>query len=306
MRVEIDSSEIDSYMNIAKEVNYKASRFSQSKYMPKKEARSNIFGKDISVYSKKALLAEKLHSHIIAALSINFSKVSSKAKVLASLRGNLVTLRLIVRKLRDINFYLEEHFLADIGQKRKSADIYKINNAERLIEKTRFSLSRKYIDKLEHVTYKLIEKIIIFDKRLLENYRAKEEKVVSDEIAEAGSLYGILKRESELLSHMEAKLPPPGMATSKLLGREIFVHWAARVMALLASFESEMLKEHGISKQLKKDLKIKSMMARKIRSLENEKSKLIELKEKRLINSVNIPDGNLRLMFHELIAIKKL
>ncbi len=306
MRVELHKSHRDSYIAIARQVNSAVESFTDSKYKPTKIAKNTVFAKNTTVEKKKRILLKTLEEVIIKTFSIDLDKINSKKSILSTLKTNLKVLRMIVNKLRDINYYLEENFLAEIGLRKRSLKVFKSKNPEKLIESSRFLLSKKYINKLEHTTYKLIEKIIIFDKKLLENYKEKQEKIIKDEKIEIKDLTKLFKEQTELLNHLEAKLPPAKEIKAKLLQKTIFNQWVPRVFALLASIKEGYKKEQSIFKQLNKKEKIRKIINKKIRSLEKEKTELIRLKEKRLSNNIKMHDNEFRLMLHDLRTVKKL
>ena len=307
MRVEVDKIHNDSYNRLAEEVNKSAKRFKLKEYTKSRSYATLLINKDISVEKKKKVLTEKLHKLIVKTFSIDLSKLKSEKAVLKVLKGNIKILRDFVHKLKSINHYLEESFLTESGLIKKSRKVYGSKNPEKLIE-AKFSLNKKYLDKLEHTTYQLIEKVILFDKKLLKGYKSKEEKVVSREGAEIKDINRVLSRQSELLHHLEAKLPPPSRISLQLLKRKVFDQWVPRVLALLAGLEAEYKKEGLIFKKLKKNQRLRLLINKKIKSVEREKSDLIRIKQKRLIGAVrsNKLDNELISMFREFNTIKNL
>ena len=307
MRVEVDKIHKDSYNRLAEEVNKSAKRFKLKEYKKSRSYATLLINKDISVEKKKKVLTEKLHKLIVKTFSIDLSKLKSEKAVLKVLKGNIKILRDFVHKLKSINHYLEESFLAESGLIKKSRKVDGSKNPEKLIE-AKFSLSKKYLDKLEHTTYQLIEKVILFDKKLLKGYELKEEKVVSREEAEIKDINRVLSRQSELLHHLEAKLPPPSKISLQSLKRKIFDQWVPRILALLAGLESEYKRESLIFKKLKKNQRLRLLINKKIKSVEREKADLIRIKQKRLISVVksNKLDNELISMFREFNTIKNL
>ena len=307
MRVEIDKIHKDSYKRLAEEVNKSARGFKLRDYKKSRSYESLLLNKNVSAEKKKKVLTERLHKLIVKTFSIDLSKIKSEKVVLKVLKGNIKILRDFVHKLKSINHYLEESFLAESGLIKKSLKSYGSKNIEKLIE-AKFSLNKKYLDKLEHTTYQLIEKVILFDKRLLKGYKSKEEKVVSRAEAEVKDIKNVLSRQSELLHHLEAKLPPPSKVSLQLLKRKIFDQWVPRVLALLAGLETEYKKEALIFKKLKKNQRLRLLINKKIMVVEREKVDLIRIKQKRLINVVksNKLDIELRSMFLEFNTIKNM
>jgi hypothetical protein len=308
MRVEVDKTHKASYTKLAAEINKYAKRFKPGNYKIAKGYGGILLDKDVSVEKKKKDLTERLHELVVRTFSIDLNKLYSKRVALNTLKGNIKVLREFVNKLRDINYYLEENFLAELGLIKRSLRLYKHKNPEKLIERASFSLDKKYLNKLEHTTYKLIEKVIIFDKQLLNGYKSKGKEVVTEEGVWVKDINKILKRQSELLAHMEAKLPPPSKVKPLLLTKNIFSQWASTLLALLAAFESECKKERAVFQQLKKNGRARRIINKKIKSLEKEKADLIKIKQERAMDMTVFGslDDELRLMFHEFNAIKNL
>ncbi|MBL7054324.1 hypothetical protein ISS05_01035 [Candidatus Woesearchaeota archaeon] len=308
MRVEIDKIHKDSYSKLADDVNKKSKSFKSKDYKASLSYESLLLNKDISVEKKKKALIERLHKLIIKTFSIDLSKIKSEKKILEVLKHNIRVLRKIVDKLKDINYYLEESFLAELGLIKRSLNINKNKSPERLIENAKFSLSKQYLCKLEHTTYKLIEKIILFDKKLLKGYKSKEEKIIAKEKVVIKDINNVLKKQSELFNHLEAKLPPPSKIKPLLLKKKIFNQWIPVVLTLMTACNSEYRKEEMIFEKLKKNKKIKQIINKKISSLEKEKAGLIGIKQERVMGRAKLGglENELRIMFHDFNAVKNL
>ena len=240
----------------------------------------SLFKVDISIENKKRLLLEHLHEAIVKTFSIK--KIKSDKKTVSTIKNNLRVIRNIIDKLRDINYYLETIFLKEIGfAKLKKKGIKKLIEA-------RFPIDKKELKKIEHTVYTLIEKIIFLDNRLLRNFRKKEEKVVEEEKIEIEDLGDILKKQTDILCHLEAKIPPPKKLSEHMLNKLLFDHWVVRIFALLTAMEYQAHKESRILKKLKEDQKIKNKVEVKIEHLVREKKRLLDVKEARIISAAKL------------------
>ena len=212
-------------------------------------------------------------------------------------------LRAIVDKLRSINHYLEESFLKEIGVIKKKVNIPSKNSKKISLK----NLGKKDLEKLEHTVYKLIEKVIFLDKKLLKGYKKKEESIVKSKNIQSKDIESVLKKESEILMHLEAKLPPVGKINSNLIKNKVIHNWVARVFALLSSFENEYQKENLIFRKLKSSESLRKKINKKIKNILKEKEKLLRLKEKRALSmkQLNI-DNEWRIIFHHFNAASRL
>ena len=156
---------------------------------------------------------------------------------------------------------------------------------------------------LEYTAYNLIGKIVMLDKRLLREYSSKEMKVIGKEKIEIKDIGMILKKESELLEHMEAKLPPPKAATIALMKEPIFTHWVARIFALLSYLEHNYAKEAMIFGKIKNNRLARSKINRKISYLMKEKSKMIMIMQEKAVSMKQSGmDSSLKRELHNLTA----
>ena len=309
MRVDIEESHLDIYKKLAEDINNAAKKFSiKSHKINSKPYEALLLNTNISIERKKKELVSHLHKDIVKTFSMDISRVSSKKALLEGLKNNLSILRAIVNKLRSINHYLEESLLKEIGIIKKSSglSILKSKNPEKaLIKKS--GLGKKDLEKLEHAVYRLIEKVIFLDKRLLKGYKNREEGVIRRKKAEIKDIEGILKKESEILMHLEAKLPPAGKVSSDLIKNQVVCHWIARIFALLSGFENEYQKENEIFRKLKSNERIRNKINRKIRHIIIEKEKLLRLKEQRALSMEKLRvDDEWRLVFHQFNAASRL
>jgi len=284
MRVAAGEKYVNLSGQLAKESNRLAKNFNKGAYSKTEKIDSMLLQRDISVEKKKEILLRKLHESVVRAFSIN--KKNFSRRDLESLKKHLQNIRKIVLKLRSINYYLETAFIQEL----KSAKI-KING--KAAPGRENNLARDELEALEFTAYGLIGMAVVLDKRLLEEYAGRKNRAIKDEKADAKNLGSILKKESLMLEHLEAKLPPPKAATINLAKEPVFTHWAARVFALLSHIESLYCKETMIFAQLKKNRSAKRRISKKISHLLEEKSKLIKIMQEKTISmeKFRISDG---------------
>ena len=286
MRVVISQGHISLSRQLARESNKLAGNFNNEDYSRIENIDNLLLKRDISVEKKKNLLINKLHESIAKAFSINKRNFSKKN--FDSLRKKLHNIRRIVLKLRSINYYLETAFLsglklAKIRIKDKNSNLMRQEN-----------LAADELEALEFTAYRLMGEVVVLDKRLLKGYAHREKKVLKEEKSDAKDLGLLLKKESELLEHLEAKLPPPKAATIKLVKEPAFTHWVARVFALLSYLEHLCRKEAAIFSKLKRNKSAKNMINKKILHLLEEKSKLLRIMEEKTISMKRLRTGSLK------------
>ncbi|MBI2208600.1 hypothetical protein HYU50_03820 [Candidatus Woesearchaeota archaeon] len=303
MRVGIEKRYIDSYKNIAREVN---NIVKGSKKALKKEAyRKALESRNISVENKKKKLAKALHELILHTFSIDIRKIKNSKKALESVKGYIALIREIIHKIKSLNNYLEEIFLAELGIASREPLILKALKAkkpERFLQSKR-GLPKDYISKIEHTVYKLMQEIVIFDEKLLEGYVIKEATIIGKEKVEIKDLENLLRTESELLDLLEAKMPPQSKIKAKLFGKEIFNKWIPMVFALLAGLEAEYRKEALIFLKVKKNTRLRNKIEDKIKHIVDEKEKILKIKEQRALSmkSFGKISDEYRKVFHEYI-----
>ena len=302
MRVVIEKSHIDSYGQIVREANKAIKNTLKAK---KGKYERVLLQKDVSVENKKKKLVKNLHELIISTFSIDINK---KIKV-DNVKADIELIRYIIRKIDDINNYLEEDFLRELGIVKKSSIVkaIKSNNPEKYLEKSERVLTKNDINKIEHTVYELMHRIIFFDKKLLKDYKKREIKVIETEKLEIKDLEKILKLESEFLETLEAKIPPPRSVKARLFKKGIFNLWVPMVFALLASFETEYAKERIIFSKMKKNNKLRKKIENKINHVINEKERVLKIKEKRALSMGfgKITD-DYRQTYHEYVSAASL
>lgn len=276
MRVVVSQKHLILNKRLAKESNKLSRSFDGKAYSKIDDFDGMLLKRDISVEKKKGILIKKLHDSVIKAFSIDKKKFGKKA--LESFKKRLHNIRKIVIKLRSINYYLETAFLEEL-----EASKIKIGS-EGPKSNQQSNLAKDELEILEYTAYKLIGEVVVLDKRLLGEYMRKEERMLGKEKTEAKDIRLILGKESGLLEHLEAKLPPPKAVSMSLIKEPTFTHWAARVFAILSYFEHMYHKEKSIFSKLKKNKAVKAKIGRKIAHLIKEKSKLLEIMEEKAIS----------------------
>ena len=282
MRVDIEKRHIDSYKRVAQQANKAAGKAPFKAHSDK--YKKSVMQFNISAENKKKMLIRHLHELVISTFSADMSRISLKKSIVA-FKANSELIRLIIQKIKSINRYLEEDFLREIGIIKKSflVKALKSENPVRYLEKKRMALSQGYIAKIEHTVYELMGRIIIFDKKLLKDYKKKEVNLIKNEKFGIKDLEKTLETESELLEILEAKIPPPSKIKARLFNRKIFNIWAPMVLALLASFGAEYEKERAIFSTVKKDERLREKIESRIKHVIDEKESVLKIKQERAL-----------------------
>lgn len=272
MRVGISQKHLSISHRLAGELNRLSGKFSSREYSKIENIDNVLVNRDISVEKKKRLLVEKLHKLVAKTFAIDKRKITQS--MLKPLGARLAGIRRIVIKLRSLNNYLETMFLADLNFLRIKIPLQnrKLNGKK---------LVKRELEALEYTAYKLIEEVVILDKKLLQGYSTKEKKVLAEEKAEVRDLGEVLGKETEALEHLEAKLPPPRHLQMALMKEPIFTHWVSRVLALLSYIEHLYSKEAEIFRQLKNNKFAKAKIGKKIIQLARERSKLLDIMDEK-------------------------
>ena len=278
---------------LVREINKSAAKFNAKNYSKIENIDNMLLKRDISVEKKKGILLKKLHESIVKAFSVNRKKLNKKA--FESLKKRMHIIRKIIGKLRSINYYLETSFLEDL----KLSKIKIADKIPRLRQEA--SLARDELEALEYTAYRLIGEAVMLDKKLLKEYSAREKKAATKGKIEMKDTSLILKKESLLLEHLEAKLPPPKAATMDMVREPLFTHWVARVFALLSHLDNLHSREKAIFAELKKDKSLRRKIENKIMIIIAEKSKLLRIMEEKAVSmkKFNI-DNKFKREFHNL------
>ena len=151
------------------------------------------------------------------------------------------------------------------------------------------------------MAYKLIEEVVMLDKRLIAGYKQKGKKILAEEKVGIQGLGGILGKQTEAFEHLEAKLPPPRHLPIALMKEPLFTQWVARVLSLLSYIEHLYGKETKIFRQLKTSKSANARIGKKILQLAKERSKLLDIMEEKASSMRKIKlDSALRLELRNL------
>jgi len=308
MRVEIEKRHIDSYKGIAKDVN-KALKKKVNLKIQKNKFEKILIRRDISAENKKKQLVKSLHELIISTFSVNINKIENQKKVMNNLKGSTELIRYVLHKIKSINNYIEEALLLELGIIKKSLIVKAVKSSkpEQFLNSNARVLSKNYIHKIENTVYELMHEIVIFDKKLIKNYKKNEIKVIGKEKVEIKDLENLLEIESELLDALEAKIPPNSKIKSKMFNKINFNNWVPMVLALLSSFEAEYSKERLIFSKIKNNDKLRKKIENKIDHVIKEKENILKIKEKRAstMESFRVSD-DYRQTFHDYVSAASL
>ncbi len=263
---------------IVKEINKEIARFSLDSYLLNKEKYERELVKiNISIEEKRARLMNILHEMIIKTFSV-YPKIHDKKKVLPGLKSNSDLIRSFIAKLRDVNYYLHTTLLEDIGMKRFTKNDFSMERIKK--EMKRMEMKHEDMVRLQHRTEKLMEEIVSFDKSLVRTYSRGKNTLKKEEGRKIQDIEKMLQRESELLCHLEAKIPPPSKISLKLLAPEMYTHWASRILALLVEIENTSKNIEERFRELKKKEQARKQLTIKISQIIKEKNQVVKLKDK--------------------------
>lgn len=284
-KIKIEKNQKDISNRLISNVNKSAKKFNSNKYKTNvQKYKIPLARENISAEKKKKELKNHLYDLIIKTFSIDLDKVENKKKLLEEMKTNIGMLRELVIKIRDINHYLTEVLLSELGLKK----IIDLKNLIKGNIEEKEELKKGDMDKLEYLVYNMIKKIVALDQRLLCRYKEQEETMLKETKVEVKDIEKVIRRETDILCHLEAKLPPASKTRSILLKKDVFTEWVARIFALISAFESEYQKEDIIFKKLKENSKSKKKIEIKIKHLVKEKWYLLKLKEERLLSMGDI------------------
>ncbi|MBW2983896.1 hypothetical protein KY361_02175 [Candidatus Woesearchaeota archaeon] len=308
MAVGIEHGHLKICDDFAKEVNRLIGRFSPKSYrINSGKYESLLRKKNLTIESKKKKLLKALHEVVLHALSVDIHNVKP-GKIVDDLRINIRIIRAIITKLRDINYYLEDVFLHELGLKAKPESWAKTikKGAKKLKEKS--ALGKQELEKLEHAVHKMITRVITLDERLLKTYKRRETKVVKDEHVRINDLEKLLGKQSELLMHLQAKFPPPNKVKADLFEPDRFNHWMLRILTALSALEHASQKEVAIFQRLKQSRKLRRKIESRIDYVLKEKFELMQIKEQRVLSWENIGriDDALHEAAHKYLAASQL
>ena len=257
---------------LARESNKLSQRFSINDYSKNENVDRILLRRDISVEKKKGMLLKMLHNSIVKAFSIDKSRFHGKSFDL--LKKRLHNIRKVIIKLRSINYYLETIFVEELK-------LSGIKSGKDRGFRKQYTLARDELEALEYTAYKLIGEAVVLDKRLLREYKKKAKTALGKEKTEVKGIKLILIKESAVLEHMEAKIPPPKMASPALVREPNFTNWVARIFSILSYLEHLYSKECIVFSKLKQNKAAKARISKKISHLLKERLKLISIMEEK-------------------------
>src|SRR3989344_6479891 len=291
----------DVLASIASEVNGAIKSFTVKGYRLNAVAfEKQIKDVNSSVDRKKNKLVNGLCSALVKTVGVNLGRIP-KEKLVESLRFNIGIIRKVVHKLVSINHYYATSFLDEMGYAKKQ----KHTEARKLAE-ARITVPE--FNRLERNVYLLIDKIIHLDNKLLSQFKQREEQVEEDQITGAANLESIIQKQTELLYHLDAKLPPPQKLSISLIQRPHFDYWIATVLALLVEIKKSYQTEQQIMQSLRKESLLRHKIDVKIKHLMKEKSGILSIKEGRILmqEKVSRMDNNWRKCIHDWFAVAEL
>jgi len=268
MRVVIEKRYTDSYKKVIRECNQPGPK----KKINIKDTKKIMLSTNVSAETKKKKLMSALHTLMLTALT-------PKKTNLSEFKKNTKLIREVINKIISINHYLEESLLKEIKiiKKPPLLSALKTKHPKQTLKRQEI-LSKNYLEKIEHTIYTLIKEIIIFDDKLLKNYKEKEVEVFRKEVTEVKDIEKNLHIQSMLLEAMEAKIPPPKKI--KLL-KPIHI---PQLLALLTNLEAEHAKEKEIFSKIKIKNSSRKKIEQKIKHVILEKEKMLKAKEKRALS----------------------
>src|SRR3989338_4188736 len=167
MRVDIEKRHLDSYMRIARDAN----KAVMAKVAKLKNFEPLVEQKSISAEKKKERLVKALHEIIIISFSLNIKELGSKKKSIARIKASTELLRSIINKLQGINNYMEESLLRELGVIKKSMIIesVKTKDPQKYLEQKGRMIPKEYASKIEHTVFELMQKIVFFDRKIIQD-----------------------------------------------------------------------------------------------------------------------------------------
>ncbi len=290
MRVVVSSEHLRLKECLVEESNELFRDFNNKVYSRIENVDNILFKYDISVEKKKSILIKRLHDSILKTFSVDKKKFTRKT--LELLRKRLDVIRRIIIKLRNLNYYLETTFLEELKTpKIKKTYSPRLNLPD--------NLAKDELEALEYITYKLIEDTVSLDKQLLKEYSTIGKRLLIKEREELKYLDLVLRKESSILEHLEAKLPPPKEISTALIKEPVFTHWVARVLALLSYLEYVYNKEKILFRQLKKNNVVRQKINMKIVYLIKEKAELLKILDEKYISIKKFSNSQIRQELHK-------
>ena len=307
MPVNIPKSHLDICDSICDELNKVSKRFSFSNYnINIQRYEQELFKRNYSVCSKKALLLNHLHKLLVNTFAFEPSQIKINGRLMSIFKNRITLLRNTVLKLRDINYYLNTIYLKELNLIRNTPKKRKARAINRISGKDGY-LAKSDMERLEVTVFRMIERIIYLDQKLLKKYKGKVIKLIYQSKYDIEDLEEIIAKESEILCHIEAKLPPANKLNRVILRKSIFTEWVSRIFALLSGLEYEYEREQRIFLELRKNGILRKELNKKISNIIKEKFTLLKLQEKKLlISSKKKIGGKHHIVLHDYTSALKL
>ncbi|MFC1769292.1 hypothetical protein ACFLZX_06035 [Nanoarchaeota archaeon] len=269
---------MNAHDRIISQINRNVGQFKVDSYpINQKKYEKQLFAIDISIEKKRKVIMKNLHDLVIKTFSIN-PKIHNKKAIITGMKGNIDLIRGHVIKLRDLNYYLHSTLLEEVGMKKISKSYFSSKNIKKDLK--RMEIKKKDIIRLNTLTLAMLKEVISLDSKLIKGYKINEMVLERKEKYEIKDFDRLLGKESELLCHLEAKLPPPKSIKLKLLGESIFSHWVSRILAILAEIEVSFEASESLFKKLKKRESFKYQLVTKISKLMKERQHLLKMQER--------------------------
>ncbi|MBS3131951.1 hypothetical protein J4212_05960 [Candidatus Woesearchaeota archaeon] len=273
MRVALEQDYLDISRRIAGKVNAKYGQGRGSK-LGSRKLEKLIFSTNTTIEKKKERLMGALEDSLTSGLSFNHQKAGKKE--LEKVKECMSVSRAMVLRLRSINHYMQENLLFELGLKKR-LDI----PTEKSAGETKAALNIRDINRLEHSAYIMIQNIITLDKKLLGSYAQKERIIEAKKEVGIKSLGSVLAKESELMMHLESKLPPSAKVTGKMLQKSTLGHWVPRVLALLSALAHLHAKEKAVFAKIAARKSLREKLSVKIMQIQKEKGQMLMIREKK-------------------------
>ena len=303
--ITIEKSHLELCHLLTDDINHAIKSFNPTNYKTEAEKYETLLMSiNISVEKKKKEMIALMHELLVKTLGIDPNKIASQKSIFGTLKNNLGILRNLVVKLRDTNYYLQDTLLQELKLKQRPLRFENLTktNIQNLINKEKRHIGAKELRLLEHTSRLVMNKLAG-----LKEYKMKKHRIAAKSKLEIKSIEKILQKQSELLYHIEAKLPPPSKAKPKLLKKNIFSEWMSRVIALMANLENEYRKEAFIFKKLSSNVQAKLKLNKKISVLIKEKLAQLKRRERKLLSARRfIPSMEHHTSMHNYAAVLRL
>lgn len=274
MPVTLEASHHAIREGVGKAVKRARSNFSMANYsgIPRR-SREIISSTGMSPRRKKEQLLAELRKQTAVTFGIPHDKLPPSQTLFEALKRRVTLLRGMTLRLQHINQYLEQSFLEQTAIKPLRLRPTK--------KKTKPSLGREALRRLEVNAYHFMEQVLEYDKKAIAGYRKKEASIVTDTRTAQRHYGNLLQEQTALLEHLEAKLPPHNKFTRSMLTKTSFMEWSSRVLSLVTDLLHRHKKEQDILKQIERTKAVKQQLDKKISYLADEYSKVLKIEHEK-------------------------